>query len=93
MKGTPTVMKTCTSYPFVIFSAEHRILSCDVLPHVYHLRRLSLHRHSRAPMSALLLSTLPCVLPGLQHPPEYWTVCISRSYMSYCKDDRVGMGD
>lgn len=71
MKGTPTVMKTRTSYPFFIYSAEHRILSCDVLLYVYHLQRLSLHRYSRAPMSAVLFSTLPCVLLGLQHSPEY----------------------
>ena len=25
IKGTPTVMQTCTSYSFFIFSAEHRI--------------------------------------------------------------------
>ena len=71
INGTPTVMKTCPSYSFFIFSAEYRILSCDALPHVYYLQRLSLHRYSRAPMLVVLFSTLPCVLPGLQHSPEY----------------------
>ena len=71
IKGTPMVMQTCTSYSFFRFSTEHRILSCDVLLHVYHLQRLLLHRFSLAPMLAVLFSTLPCVLPGLQHSPEY----------------------